>query len=181
MGPFPTAKCQFKWAVVCIDYHSKWIEAAPLAAITTEKVKRFLQSNIFYRHGMPESIITDNGTQFNNADIISWCESHGVKMRYASVAHPKTNGQVEAANKVIKTLLKKKLDDAKGLWAEKLPEVLWAIRTTPTEATGETPFSLMYGTEAVLPIEIASPTARVAMFDLASNTEGVNLDRKSVV
>ena len=74
-------------------------------------------------------------------------------------------------------MLKKKLDDAKGLWAEKLPEVLWAIRTTPTEATGETPFSLMYGTEAVLPLEIASPTARVAMFDLASNTEGVNLDK----
>ena len=70
----------------------------------------------------------------------------GTKMVFASVAHPQTNGQVEAVNKIIKKLLKKKLDDAKGLWAQKLSEVLWAIRTTATEATGETPFSMTFGT-----------------------------------
>ncbi|XP_050385557.1 uncharacterized protein LOC126802065 [Argentina anserina] len=109
---------------MCIDYHSKWIEAAPLTAITTEKVQNFLQRNIFYRHGMPESIIRDNGTQFNNDHLITWCKARGTKLKFASVAHPKTNRQVEAANKLIKGLLRKKLDEAKGLWPEKLDEVL---------------------------------------------------------
>ncbi|XP_050386257.1 uncharacterized protein LOC126802648 [Argentina anserina] len=177
IGPLPVGKCQFKWVIVCIDYHSKWIEAAPLTAITTEKVQNFLQRNIFYRHGTPESIITDNGTQFNNEYLITWCKARGTKLKFASVAHPKTNGQVEAANKLIKSLLRKKLGEAKGLWPEKLDEVVWAIRTTPTEATGETPFCLMYGTEAVLPIEVIQPTQRVSLFDPETNSDSIHLDK----
>ncbi|XP_004306172.1 PREDICTED: uncharacterized protein LOC101308605 [Fragaria vesca subsp. vesca] len=80
-----------------------------------------------------------------------------------------------AVNKIIKKLLKKKSDDAKGLWAQKLPEVLWAIRTTATEAMGETPFSMAFGTEAVLPIETSIPLGRVENFDATTN-EGLRLN-----
>ncbi|XP_050369270.1 uncharacterized protein LOC126787421 [Argentina anserina] len=139
IGLLPVGKCQFKWVIVCIDYHSKWIEAPPLTAITTEKVQDFLHRNIFYRHDTPVSIITDNGTQFNNDHLITWCKARGTTLKFASVAHPKTNGQVEDANKLIKGLLRKKLDDANGLWPEKLDEVLWAIRTMPT-SHGRDPF-----------------------------------------
>ncbi|XP_061993706.1 uncharacterized protein LOC133711622 [Rosa rugosa] len=97
-------------------------------------------------------------------------------IRYASPAHPQTNGQVEAVNKIIKQNLKKRLDDAKGLWVEKLPEVLWAIRTTPTEANGETPFCMSFGTEAVIPVEQEVQSDRVACFNALTNSEGLKLD-----
>ncbi|XP_024175510.1 uncharacterized protein LOC112181372 [Rosa chinensis] len=100
----------------------------------------------------------------------------GTRILYASPAHPQTNGQVEAVNKIIKKILKKKLDDAKGLWASKLPEVLWVIRTTTIEATGETPFCMVFGSEAVLPIETQIPSTKIQYFDTGTNAEGLQLD-----
>ncbi|XP_024164072.1 uncharacterized protein LOC112171062 [Rosa chinensis] len=155
----------------------KWIEAEPLTAITTVKVQHFLWKNIYCRYGVPDTIITDNGTQFNNEELINFTAKLGTKMRFTSVAHLQTNGQVESANKILKKLLKKKLEDKKGLWAEKIPEVLWAIRTTPTSANGETPFCMMFGTEAVLPIEVTEPTTRIDGYDATTNVDGVNLGK----
>jgi hypothetical protein len=177
IGKLPTARGQFKYAIVAVDYSTKWVEAAPLTAITTTKVKRFLWKNIYCRFGVPDTIITDNGTQFDNDDLREFTSKMGTKILYSSPAHPQTNGQVEAVNKILKTILKKKLDTAKGLWAEKLPEALWSIRTTPTTATGETPFCLSFGTEAVIPVEITHPSARTQAYDPATNDEGLNLDR----
>ena len=89
------------------------------------------------------------------------------------------NGQAEATNKAILSGLKKRLDGAKGRWADELPGVLWAYRTTPRRSTGETPFSLAYGAEAVIPAEIDLCSARVAGFNLARNDEMMveSLDR----
>ena len=100
----------------------------------------FLMKNIYCMFGVPETIITDNGTQFNNLKLIEFDKDMRTRMVFVSVAHPKTNGQMEAVNKIVKKLLKKKLDDAKGLWAQMLPEALRGIRTTATESTGETSF-----------------------------------------
>ena len=60
--------------------------------------------------------------------------------------------------------LKKRLDDAKGRWVEELAHVLWTYRTTPCRSTGETPFSMTYGAEAVIPLEINFPTQRITAF-----------------
>nr|XP_011462166.1 PREDICTED: protein NYNRIN-like [Fragaria vesca subsp. vesca] len=176
IGILPTAPCQFKYVIVAVDYFTKWVEAEPLGKITTECVKNFLMKKIYCRFGVPETIVTDNGTQFNNNHLIEFTKGMGTKMVFASVAHSQTNGQVEAVNKIIKKLLQKKLDDAKGLWAQKLPEVLWAIRTTAIEATGETSFSMAFGTEAVLPIETSIPSGRVENFDVTTNEEGLRLN-----
>ena len=67
--------------------------------------------------------------------------------------------------------LKKRLDDAKGRWAEELPNILWAYRATPKRSTGETLFSLTYRAEAVIPTKVNLCSARVAGFDLAQNNE----------
>ena len=58
--------------------------------------------------------------------------------------------------------LKKRLDDRKGNWADELNNVIWAYRTTPRTYTGETPFRLTYGMDAVIPVEIGSPSYRVS-------------------
>ena len=64
---------------------------------------------------------------------------------------------------------KKRLDDVKGKWVEELPHVLWTYRTTPRRSTGETPFSMIYGAEAVIPLEMGFPTLRTSLFTPDSN------------
>ncbi|CAL2238599.1 unnamed protein product [Prunus armeniaca] len=86
------------------------------------------------------------------------CSQFNINIFFASPAHPQSNGQVEAINKIIKKTLKKKLGAAKGDWPEILPEALWANNTSYRRSTSETPFSLAFGTEAVVPIELHGPT-----------------------
>ena len=84
-----------------------------------------------------------------------------------------SNGQAEISNKVVLDGLKKRLDRAKGRWAEELPSVLWAYRTTPRRSTSAKPFSLAYGMEAVIPHEVDLPTLRSKLYDKGLNN--VNL------
>ena len=72
-------------------------------------------------------------------------------------------------NRTLLSSVKKKLEEAKKLWVEKLPEILWAYRTTVRTPTGETPFSLTYGAEAVLPVEVGLLTRRMSAYDKESN------------
>jgi len=87
--------------------------------------------DIICRYGVPHTIITDNGRQFIDKELAKFYISLGIKHITSSVEHPQTNGQAEAANKVILVELRKRLDTAKGRWPEKLIEVLWAYRCTP--------------------------------------------------
>ena len=95
----------------------------------------------------------------------------GIKNRYSTPAYLQGNGQAEAVNKVIVNGLKKRLDDTKRRWVEELPHVLWTYRTTPRKSTGETPFSMTYGTEVVIPLENGFPTMRTNAFTLDGNSE----------
>ena len=95
----------------------------------------------------------------------------GIKNRYSTPAYPQGNGQVEAVTKAIVNGLKKRLDDAKGKWVEELPHVLWTYRTTPCRSTRETPFSMTYSVEAVIPLENGFPTLRFSSFNQGNNGE----------
>ncbi|XP_020211764.1 uncharacterized protein LOC109796505 [Cajanus cajan] len=89
--------------------------------------------------------------------------------KVTSVEHPQTNGQAESANKVILAELKKRLGKAKGAWVEQLPEVLWAYRCTPQSTTQETPFRLVYGSDAMIPVEIRETSFHRAHYDESNN------------
>ncbi|KAL5569844.1 hypothetical protein UlMin_026419 [Ulmus minor] len=82
----------------------------------------------------------------------------GIQLSFSTPRYPQANGQVESTNKTVINIIKRRLEKAKGLWADELPGVLWAYRTTAKTSTGETPFSLAYGTEAV--IHVDSPPHR---------------------
>ena len=94
--------------------------------------------------------------------------------------HPQANGQAESSNNIIVNNLKKKLGEKKGKQAEELPFVLWADRTTSKNATGQTPFSLVFGTEAMLPTEMVMPTARRHLQDATTNSEALLRDLETV-
>ncbi|XP_075092447.1 uncharacterized protein LOC142172679 [Nicotiana tabacum] len=94
-----------------------------------------------------------------------------IKRILSTPYHPADNGQAECSNKTILNILKKKLEDAKGLWPELLPKVLWAYRTTPKTSTGETPCSLVYDTDVVIPVEVGEPRLRYSNESGPSNDE----------
>ncbi|XP_077232627.1 uncharacterized protein LOC143869976 [Tasmannia lanceolata] len=100
------------------------------------------------------------------------------RKRFTSVAHPQTNGQTEVTNRILLQGIKKRLDEKAGRWADELYHVLWAYRTTPRTPTGESSFNLSFGTEAVIPVDIGTPSSRVTSFNEQLNSDGLraNLD-----
>ncbi|GJT42974.1 reverse transcriptase domain-containing protein [Tanacetum coccineum] len=177
-GPFPEGPGKVKFLIVAIDYFTKWIEAKAVATITGNQVKKFVWDNIVCRFGLPGEIISDNGKQFRDNPFKDWCEKLCIRQCFASVKHPQANGLVERANRSLGEGIKARLDERSRDWIEELPHVLWAHRTMIKSSNGETPFSLTYGTEAVIPAEIGMPTLRTAEIDQAKNNEalGINLD-----
>ena len=169
VGPFPKAIGNKKYLLVGADYFTKWVKAEPLANIRDVDAKKFLWKNIVTRFGVLNTLISDNGLQFDSKSFRRYCCELGITNRYSTPAYPQRNGQVEAINKVIVNELKKRLDDAKGRWVEELPHVLWIYQTTPRRSTGKTPFLMSYEAEAVIPIETGFPTLRTQMFNPNDN------------
>ncbi|KAL5565151.1 hypothetical protein UlMin_028315 [Ulmus minor] len=169
IGPLPTARGKLKYAVVAIDYYTKWVEAEALAKITEQNVTNFIWKHIICRFGIPRELVSDHDTQFENEKLRSFCRNLGITKIFSSPAHPKSNGQVEAVNKTIKYTLKKKLEKSKGAWVDELPLVLWSYRTSFRTTTGETPFSPAYGVDAVVPVELGIPTFRIENFTEEDN------------
>ena len=99
--------------------------------------------------------------------VASW----GLQIGILLLPIPKGSDKREAANKVIVNGLKKRLNDAKGKWVEELPHMLWTYRTMPRRSIGETPFSMTYGAEAVIPLETSFPTLRTSSFNPSDNDE----------
>ena len=94
VGPFQPAKGGFTHIFVAVDKFTKWIEAKPVVSIMAAKAVEFI-SEIIHRFGVMNTIITDNGTQLTAREFTTFCDSKGIKVKYALVAHPQSNGQVE--------------------------------------------------------------------------------------
>lgn len=110
VGPFKKALGGFTHMFVCVDKFTKWIEAKPVAKIIAANTREFIKG-VVYRFGVPNRIITDNSTQFTGSVFQEFCEELGIKICYASVAHPAGNGQVERANGMILHGIKTRIFD----------------------------------------------------------------------
>nr|ABB47352.2 retrotransposon protein, putative, unclassified [Oryza sativa Japonica Group] len=143
LGPFRRAPGGFEYLYVAVDKFTKWPEAYPVIKIDKHSALKFIRG-ITARFGVPNRIITDNGTQFTKA-MAKWS----------------ANVEILKGLKTKTFNILKKHGDS---WIEELPAVLWANRTTPSRATGETPFFLVYGAEAVLPSELTLRSPRATMY-----------------
>ncbi|XP_042444085.1 uncharacterized protein LOC122029211 [Zingiber officinale] len=103
--------------------------------------------------------------QFVGWKLKEWCEEYGIQQAFTSVAYPQSNGQTEVVNREILWIFRVWLDHIRGSWVDKLPGVLWAIRTTPKEGTGVTPFHLVYDDEVVVPVEGGVESNRIQHYD----------------
>ncbi|GJT96452.1 reverse transcriptase domain-containing protein [Tanacetum coccineum] len=134
------------------------------------------KSKSTYRFGLPGEIILDNGKQFRDDPFKDWCEKLCSNQHFASVKHLQTNGLVERENRSLGEGIKQV--GARSRWMEELPHVLLAHRTLIKFSNEDIPFSLTYGTEAVIPAEIGMPTIRTTEVDQVQNNEAlqINLD-----
>ena len=173
MGPFPIALQQLKLLVVGIDYFTKRVEAEALATITEKNVRGFVWRCIICRFGIPRVLVSDNGKQFDNDSFRDFCSQLGIRNHYSSPAHPQANGQVEVTNRSLLKIIKTRLKGAKGIWPEELPSILLTYRTMARTPTGETPFWLTYGSEAVNPAEVGLISYRVHNHDESKNEEAI--------
>ena len=173
VGPMPKAAGNVRYMITATDYFTKWIEAKPLANIGDREVESFTWKYIITRFGIPRALVSDNGTQFDSSRFKAFCAGYDIRNYYSTPAYPQSNGQAEISNKTILDGIKKRLEKAKSKWIDELPSVLWAYRTTPRRATGETPYAMAYGMEAVIPLEIGLPTFRTEAFEQGTNDVNV--------
>ncbi|XP_020702539.1 uncharacterized protein LOC110114114 [Dendrobium catenatum] len=138
-------------------------EAIPLKEVKSEDVMRFFRNHVVYRFGIPCRIISNNGPSFRSTKIVRFVRRHNINWLYSSIYYPRANGLAEAFNKTLVQLIKKILVENKREWHDKLPEALWAYRTTYRTPTQCTPYALAFGVEVVLPLEVELPLLRVVV------------------
>ena len=157
------------YILVSIDYFTKWVESTSYVGLTAARVAKFIRSHIIYRYGVPHDLISNRGAHFRGK-VDTLVQDYGIQRHRSSAYRPQTNGAVEVANKNIKRILRKMVMTSRD-WSKKLPFALWVYRTSFHTSTGATPFSLVYGMEAMLPIEIEMRSSRVALEQQISEVE----------
>ncbi|XP_020421707.1 uncharacterized protein K02A2.6-like [Prunus persica] len=159
---YPASSQQHCFIIVATDYFTKWVEAKPIKTTTSQEIITFIEEQIIQRFGIPESITTDRGSSFISRDMLDMAETFKFKLLQSTPYYAQANGQAESSNKVIINIIRKMLEKNPKQWHEKLSETLWAYRTSKREATGMTPYALTYGHDAILPMEIAVQSLRIA-------------------
>ena len=118
LDPFPRATGNRRFVLVAVDYYTKWAEAKALANIRDIDVKNFVWKNIVTRFRVPNSLVSDNGLQFDSKVFRAFCNDLSIKNKYSTPTYPQSNGQAKAVNKTILKGLKRRLDGVKGRWVE---------------------------------------------------------------
>lgn len=175
---FPVASGGKVFLIFVEDYFSIWVKIATVNKIDEVAIIRFLKRNICCRFSIPRIRVSDNGTQFARYEVHNWCQEMGIIQRFVSLAHTEANGQVKVTNRTIVDRIRTRLDKASGACVEELDAVLWAYRTNPRAATGESPFNLVYGSSAVMSIDVKVKTHRILNYDENQNAE---LRKKNLV
>ena len=125
------------------------------------RVEKFIRSHIIYRYGVPHELISDRGVHFRGG-VDTLVQEYGIQHHRSSAYRPQTNRAVEVTNKNIKRILRNIVETSRD-WSKKLHFALWAYRTYFRTFIGATLFSLVYGMEVVLPVEIEMRSLRVAL------------------
>ncbi len=152
VGPLTITKKGNRYIVTAMDYFTKWPIAKAIKEATAKTVSKFIYEKIICEHGCPQVLQSDRGTHFVNRVIQDLSEKFRIKHRLSTPYHPQTNGLVERFNQTLCEKLARMAEET-TMWDEFIDPALMAYRTTKHATTGVTPFLLVYGREAVLPID----------------------------
>ena len=155
LGPFPKSSSDARYIIVAVDYLTKWAEIASLNTGTADEVARFSANKIVLRHGAPNSIVSDHGKCFVaelTQEVLKLQETnHLTPTSY----HPQTNGLCERLNHTLAGMLSMYISSDHRNWDAILPFVTFTYNRFKQESTRYTPFFLLYGREAMLPVDAA--------------------------
>ena len=157
--PMPKTARGNSWILVLSDHFTRWQDAIAIRDATAPTVARTLDERVFSYFGLPETIHTDQGAQFESDLLASLCSMWGVRKSTTTAYHPESNGIVERGNRLLKDSLHTLLFCCdQGEWDLLLCQVMRAFRCTPHSSTGETANYLMLGRETKLPDQLMVPT-----------------------
>ncbi|KAK7109283.1 hypothetical protein V1264_013350 [Littorina saxatilis] len=158
VGPIiPMSETKSQYILVMMDYATRYPEATPLKNIRAETVANALWE-MWTRLGIPDEIITDQGTQFTSDLMKEVNKFLMIKHKMTAPFHPQANGLVERFNGTLKSMLKKLAIEQPRLWDTFIPALLFAYREAPQESMGFSPFELLYGRTIKGPMQILRQT-----------------------
>ena len=146
--------------MVMQDHFPKYVVAYVVKDQTACTTTETLRSGYFGLFGTPVYLISDQGKAFTGHLITNLCELYGVQKLRTSPYHAQTNGQVERMNQTIICMIGKLEQDKKARWSENLPEMLPAYNGTRSVVTGYSPYFLLFGRKARMPVDYLFPTLR---------------------
>ena len=161
----PTSRMGNKYAVVFIDYLTKWPEVYPTRDQSSLTIAKLLVEHIIPQHGVPSQLLSDRGAAFLSKIMFELYKLLGIKKVSTTAYHPQTDGLVERYIRTLVDMLSKKVEQSGKDWDKQLPYVLFAYRTSSQESTKASLFFLLYGRNPKLPTTAAlnPPVDRVTV------------------
>ena len=144
----PTSFEGNQYAVVFLDYLTKWAEVFPSSDQTAQTVAKLFVEGVVCRHGAPQELLSDRGPNFLSELFLEVCKLLEVKKVNTSGYHPQTDGLVECFNAILTDMIAKTTEKHGRDWDRHLPYLLYAYRTTVQSSTRESPFFLLYGRDS---------------------------------
>ena len=165
VGPIkpPSRYGQKRYILVATEYVTKWAKALATKTDDAKTVAKFIYENIITRFGCPKELVSDRGTHFLYDIIEQLTNKFLIKHRKTTPYHPRANGQMEKTNGILCKIITKTVQGSNTDWDARLHDALWAYRCAFKVTTKFTPFQLVYGLEAILPIELEVQSLRIAL------------------
>jgi hypothetical protein len=145
MGPLPRTPTGKRYIVVAIDHFSKWVEAKALEEADAQEITQFIYEDIICRHGVPNILTSDRGTEFVNELIAALTRTYKIHHIKTTAYHPEGNGQTERTNRTIKDILSKITPQAIGNWSHYLSSAVFVTRVTKQGSTNFSPSEILFG------------------------------------
>ena len=159
-GPLPKTNRNNRFILVIIDHFTRWVLVEALKDAKAHSVTKTILDRWIPTHGLPRIILSDNGPHFRSKTTTQLCEKLGIRNIFSTPYHPQGNGIVEAFMKPLKKILSIQISKVGNHWDLCCASAAYAYNSTPHSTTGRSPFFLMHGFEALLPIqrELELPT-----------------------
>ena len=157
LGPLPTSRKGNRFIIVIADYFTKWVEAYPVPNHTAEMVAETIVTNFFTRFGLPVTIHSDQGRDFESKLFQQMCELLGIEKTRTTPRNPQSDGMVERINRTLETMLREKVSENQLDWDDHVAISCAAYRAVPHEATRKTPNRMMLGRELPMPSHLQVP------------------------
>ena len=153
IGPLNTSIRGYKFILTAIDVLTRYLVAIPLKSKSASEVANRFTSELICKFGVPEIVITDQGTEFINQVMQQVAKKMGMTHHKTTAYHPSSNGVIERANGTIIKILRAIVDENYGTWCELLPLACLAYNSARNRTVQESPFYLMYLRDPSLPFE----------------------------